>query len=578
MSKSLQKPFLPGASEMFPPAGPESTPILSELVTYENRRGQRIVGIHDFAKSTGRGGPWMLVLPGYGETKTDVLAVSFYLAKNGFHTLRFDYSDHVGESDGEILTTTLPKMKDDILSALDYLERRHTSRAVGAVASSLACRALLRAAKEDERLKLLINFVSIVDLRKTLCAIYNEDHLERTLKGLPNGLMDVLGFQVDADQFLRAAIDGRYEDVATTMEDARAIRAPVVFFAAENDAWVERADVEAVYAALGSERKNLHVLKDSMHRLYENPAVAKAALKGAVEYALRYLAPTKAAAAVTEPDLKEIGRRIRKEKERNRLLHGVTKDAEREFWKIYLEKYSFIINVHDYWNLLDFLYQLLGEPKPGQRILDAGCGIGNYGSFLLMKTIYRLRQALFPGGDAPSYEYIAVDFVAEAIDEARKTHDGFCKEFTVRPAPAAAGYDYVIADLETPLPFADRTFDQVCLNLVVSYLQEPRRTLADLARLLKPKGRIVVTTLKPFADLSEVYRNFVRVADGPGEVEEARKLLSNAGKVMAKEAEGLYSFYTEEELTDLLKEAGISEIETYRSFGNQANVAVGVKG
>jgi len=574
MSKSLHRPLLPGAPQPLPPIAAERTPILSELVTYENRRGQRIVGFHDYAKSTPRDRPWMIVLPGYGETKTDVLAPSFYLAKNGFHTLRFDYSDHVGESDGEILTTTLPKLKDDILSAVDFLERRYAARPIGAFASSLACRSLLRAAREDERIALLINFVSIVDVRKTLFAIYKEDHLERTLKGLPNGVMDVLGFQVDADNFLRAAVAENFGDLASTLEDARGIKAPAVFFASENDAWVDLDDVELVVSTLPTRRKELRVLKDGMHRLYENPLVAKAALKGAVECALRYLPTVKPAARIGDLDLKEIGHRIRKEKERYRLLRGVNKDAEREFWKTYLEKYSFIINVHDYWNLLDFISRVLGELKPGQRVLDGGCGIGNYGTFLLMKNIYRMRQAVSPGADAAGYAYAGVDFVSEAVAQARRTHADFNREFGHGGLPAR--YSYLVADLESPLPFPARSFDQVCMNLVVSYLQEAGRTLADMARLLKPKGRIVITSLKPFADLSQVYRNYISVTEEAGQVEEARKLLSNAGKVMAKEAEGIYRFFTEEELADLLKEAGLTDIETFRAFGNQANVAFGV--
>lgn len=576
MSKSFRIPFFPGLPEITLPAPSERVAIASELVTYENRRGQRIVGFHDFAKTAGRDHPWVIVLPGYGETKTDVLAAAYYLAKNGFHTLRFDYSDHLGESDGEIRTTSLTKFKDDILSSVDYLYRRHQPKAVGAVAGSLACRALFRAAVEDDRLGLLVNFVGIVDLQKTLRAIYREDHLGRALQGLPNGVMDVLGFQVDADHFLGSAIADRYADLATTLDDVARIRAPMVFFAAEKDAWVELKDVQEVFAAAASERKHLRVLQDGMHRLYENPQVAKLALKGAVEYALRYLPAKKHPGAVREPDLKEIGRRIRREKERNRLLHSVTRGEEREFWKSYLEKYAFIINVHDYWNLLDFMCRVLGEPGPEQRILDAGCGIGNYGSFLLMKALYRAGRELIPKSVVSLFSYVGLDFVEEAIAEARRTHEGLKKEFSQGAGPA--DYSYFIADLEGPLPFEARSFDQVCFNLVVSYLQEPGRAVAELARVLKRGGRIAITSLKPFADLSEVYRNFVAVAETDREVEEARRLLSNAGRVMAKEAEGIYRFFSEEELTDLLRAAGISEVETYRSFGNQANVAVGIKG
>jgi SAM-dependent methyltransferase/esterase/lipase len=581
MSKSLKTPFLPGMLEDAPPL-PGGVRVGSELITYENRSGKRIVGFHDFPKSINRDQAWMIVLPGYGETKSEVLATSYFLARNDFHVLRFDYSDHVGESDGDIRTTTLTKIKEDIFSALDYLYRRHQPTAVGVIGSSLACRALLRAAVEDDRISMLMNLVSIVDLRKTLFEIYQEDHLGRALKGLPNGVMDVLGFQVDADNFLHSAIQDRYENLATTIEDVRQIKAPMVFFAAEKDAWVDIRDVQEVFAAAGSPRKYLHVIEGAMHRLYENPDIAKEALRSAVGYAVRHLTKPKRAFLIHEPNLREIGARIRQEKERSRILRGVSKDEEREFWKTYLEKYSFIINVHDYWNLLDFIDRVLGEPKSGERILDAGCGIGNYGTFLLLRLIYRIRQSLIPAAEPPQFFYVALDFVKEAIAQAQETHRHIQSEFTKGlgwyPDTRPAAYDYLLGDLETTLPFKSGSFGQICCNLVISYLQDPQKVVAGLVRVLKPKGRIVLSSLKPFADLSQVYRNFVQVAKTQQEIEEARRLLSNAGRVMAKEAEGIYRFFSEEELTDLLKEAGVSGIETYRSLGKQANVAVGVKG
>lgn len=582
MRDGLKTPLLPGLSPSVPPLAARRPSVGSELVTFENRQGKRIVGFHDFPKGNGGEKQWILVLPGYGETKTDVLTVSYFLAKNGFHTLRFDYSDHVGESDGEILSTTLTKMKADIQSALDYLYRRFQPAAVGAVGSSLASRALLRAAREDDRLSLLLNLVSVVDLRKTLRSIYNEDHFAHAHQGSVNGVMDVLGFQVDADHFLQSAIGDHYENLLTTMEDVDHIKVPIVFFAAENDVWVELGDVRQVFDAARSREKDFRLLKGAMHRLYENPQIVKEALKIMVECSARYLPDHRGFLALEEPNLKEIGVRIRKEKERNRILRGITKEEEREFWKSYLQKYAYVINVHDYWNLLDFLYRLLGEPVSGEKILDAGCGIGNYGTFLLLKLIYRLRQSLLVPPGSPFFSYVGIDFIKEAVLEAKETRGRiereFCRGIGSLPQGAPASYSYFLADLESGLPFESRTFDKVCCNLVISYLQEPQRAVADLVRVLKPKGRIVVTSLKPFADLSEVYRNFVRVAESQREIEEARKLLNNAGRVKAKEAEGIYHFFSEEELTDLLREAGVREVETFRSFGNQANVAVGIKG
>jgi SAM-dependent methyltransferase/esterase/lipase len=581
MSRSFKTPVLPGIPEKTADL-PASVRVASELVAYENRQGKRIVGFQDFPPGDSGQRPWMIVLPGYGETKTDVLAVSYFLARNDFNTLRFDYSDHIGESDGDIRDTTLTKIKDDILSALDYLYRRHRPRTVGVVGSSLACRALLRAAVEDDRIGMLVNLVSIVDLRKTLFEIYKEDHLGRALKGLPNGVMDVLGFQVDADNFLRSAIEDGYENLSTTLADAQQLRVPALFLAAEKDAWVDLRDVTDVFSATGSEQKHLYVLEGGMHRLCENPAVAREALRRAVEYAVRYLANRKRPVFVQEPVLREIGARIRKEKERNRIIHAVTKDEERAFWKTYLEKYWFIINIHDYWNLLALIDRLLGEPKPGDRILDAGCGIGNYGTFLLLRLIYQFRQSLIPASEPPRFCYIGLDFVQEAISQAKGTHLHVQSEFAnglrLYPGSRPAAYDYLQADLEAPLPFAKGSFERICCNLVVSYVENPARVVANLVQMLKSKGRIVLTSLKPFADLSQIYRNFIEVAETEREIEEARRLLSNAGRVMAKEAEGIYRFFSEEELADLLRDAGLSEVETYRSFGNQANVAVGVRG
>jgi hypothetical protein len=85
---------------------------------------------------------------------------------------------------------------------------------------------------------------------------------------------------------------------------------------------------------------------------------------------------------------------------------------------------------------------------------------------------------------------------------------------------------------------------------------------------------MVVTSLKPGADLSEIYRNFISVAESPRELEEGRRLLSNAGMIKIKEIRGLYHFYTEKDLRDAVREAGFVKPRTLRSFGDQANVIV----
>ena len=93
----------------------------------------------------------------------------------------------------------------------------------------------------------------------------------------------------------------------------------------------------------------------------------------------------------------------------------------------------------------------------------------------------------------------------------------------------------------------------------------------------KPGGKIVISSLKPFADLSQIYRNFITSAKRKADIEQARNLLSNAGRIKVKEAHGVYEFFSEAALRKLLKTTGLTEVETFRSLGNQANVAVGLK-
>jgi ubiquinone/menaquinone biosynthesis C-methylase UbiE len=210
--------------------------------------------------------------------------------------------------------------------------------------------------------------------------------------------------------------------------------------------------------------------------------------------------------------------------------------------------------------------------------LDAGCGIGNYGLFLLTKQLYRVQQDLQILSRLP-IGYFGVDFVRSAITEAKLRMTQLLEEFREKSSMTAGSYrlletNFVLADLDAGLPFPSDFFDQICCNLVLSYVQEPKLALKELWRVIRPGGKMVVTSLKPSADLSEVYRNFISVAESSRELEEGRKLLSNAGMIKIKEIRGLYHFYTEKELREAVREAGFSRPRAFRSFGEQANVIV----
>ena len=105
----------------------------------------------------------------------------------------------------------------------------------------------------------------------------------------------------------------------------------------------------------------------------------------------------------------------------------------------------------------------------GRRILDAGCGSGPLSAAL------RDRGAVVTG----------LDSSAGMLELARR-----------RLGPGA---DLRLADLGSPLPFGDGAFDDVVAALVLHYFQDWTAPLAELRRVLKPGGRLIVSVDHPFA-------------------------------------------------------------------------------
>lgn len=138
-------------------------------------------------------------------------------------------------------------------------------------------------------------------------------------------------------------------------------------------------------------------------------------------------------------------------------------------------------------NLINGFYQrpamlaLAGEVS-GHRILDAGCGSGPLFAAL------RDRGAVVSGFDAS----------AGMLELARRR--------------LGDDADLRMADLGSPLPYADDTFDDVMAALVLHYLEDWGPALAELRRVLKPGGRLIVAVEHPFA-INLMHRQAGRAAE-----------------------------------------------------------------
>ncbi len=112
---------------------------------------------------------------------------------------------------------------------------------------------------------------------------------------------------------------------------------------------------------------------------------------------------------------------------------------------------------------------LLGDVA-GLRVLDAGCGPGLYAEALLE------RGAEVVGFDAST-----------AMVELARERVGNRAELRV-------------ARLEEPLPYAADSFDVVLCALAIHYVENTSATFAEMRRVLRPGGAVVLSTQHPTTD------------------------------------------------------------------------------
>lgn len=153
----------------------------------------------------------------------------------------------------------------------------------------------------------------------------------------------------------------------------------------------------------------------------------------------------------------------------------------------------------------DLVVAAVGEVRP-QRVLEVGCGTG--------ELAVRLRDEL-------SVEVTATDLSPRMVDLARE-----------RDVQA------LVADVQA-LPFADGAFDCAVAAWMLYHVPDVDRAVAELARILRPGGRLVAATvhddhLKELRDLvGAPPRRIVFHADNGADV-----LASHFGRVVRHDGGG----------------------------------------
>jgi ubiquinone/menaquinone biosynthesis C-methylase UbiE len=114
----------------------------------------------------------------------------------------------------------------------------------------------------------------------------------------------------------------------------------------------------------------------------------------------------------------------------------------------------------------DFIDEFLSR-APRRAILDIGCGNGHHLGMYLRHV-------------GPTGRVMGIDREAGLVDAARAAYAD------------APNVEVILGSMDDPLPADDASFDVVFSNFAIYNARDPRRTLLEAKRVLKPGGEVVL--------------------------------------------------------------------------------------
>ena len=136
------------------------------------------------------------------------------------------------------------------------------------------------------------------------------------------------------------------------------------------------------------------------------------------------------------------------------------------------------------------------------------------------------------------------------------------------------------------LPLPDGSVDAVAMSLLLSYLRSPEDALYEAWRVLKPGGRLMVSSMLRDSDTSKLFLALVAHfetldpdarLDGHSPeqlIAAARSFVDHAAELYRFEEEGAFTFYTPAELSALVVRRGFIEPHVELAFGTPPQAVI----
>ncbi len=560
-----------------------------QVLRFENDQGEEIVALADV---WGESGPHTaVVMPnGWGQTKEALLPLArtlratFEANEEPVVVLRYDGIRRRGESHNEP-ECRLPGAESrhfvfsqgvrDLEATVNYLREKSPWPVSKLIVVSFSAAAIeVRKAIARDRGKTIDAWVSVVgspDLQSMSRSISGGvDFVAGHELGLEFGLQELLGVTLDVDEVVRDAEAHSMSFIEDSGRDLAEIGIPITWYHGRYDAWVDLSRVQNVLSH-GDTRDRRLVVMPTGHQLRSSKQASQAFQCIAQEVGRMALGRDFQAVAAPPAEV----RRLRLAERRR--LPQVDTDLH-AFWCDYLVGRDRSLGIElltsssAYRALMEVQLAAL-ELGPGQRVADLGSGTGSF------------ALGLATWADRPQgLRVTEVDYVDVALQRSRDRIAAFPGGGGFRLDCAEANLDLLARGQHIPL--ADGAVDRVIASLLLSYLEHPRLVLEEAFRILRPGGRLVISSLCRDADISRIYVEAyaeLEVGDAGVGLPElrrgdlggmARSFLNDAAKILELEDSGAFHFWEPDELARLVRDCGFKATRTTRSLSTPPQAVV----
>lgn len=526
--------------------------------------------------------PVVIVVPGFGKTQTDYLPLSYFLAANRVRVLRYDHTNHVGQSDGDVLHMTLQSMQVDCQTVLDFARTTWPTAPLAILAEDLGARVALRVMASTGTRGLLLLVNPVLDLQATLTAGYGRDVLSDHRRGVQRGVDNLWGYNVNLDRFLDDAVAGDYADLSTSAVDLAALTdMPVVLTTRTAPAHIS-APLNASLGAVGQPPALIPLPADlSLQPEPYDDRHTATFLTVLKEIAASFTGDRRSAEA-GEPPLRDIGRQLILEQERTCIGHHVSQATREALWFAHLAQLPHLNNVHEFWAVREHLYRELLPLEPGMTMLDVGCGHGDLARLIITNQIYRLsHESGLPGSPL---HYVGLEQSQETLTIAQSALDSFMREITgtfALPSPLTdlLRPEWVQFDWSSAAPYiSGQAPARVAFHLSLAFCPSPLLSLRRAVDMLEERGILLLTALQPHTDFSALCRRHLRATAQDEFGPSSQVLLHYLGRIREALRHGLLHSYEREKLALLLLNAGAAPLRIIPVMDGQLLLAVARKG